>query len=133
MIVSDGIRIRIGENRLQITLHVLESNAHVFLVKLRYSSDSRQNISSALLTMMDTRTAELKSGLDSESDRVSFSLEYPDLIAKSINVPLQQGWPTCGLFSLMLRPSTLALSYTRVWPFLWYCSALFLPPWLCTS
>ena len=33
---------------------------------------------------------------------------------------LQQGWPTCGPFSLMLWPSTLALSYTSVQPFLWY-------------
>ena len=38
----------------------------------------------------------------------------------------------CDPFSLMLQPSTLALSYTSVWPFLWYCSALF-PPWLCAS
>ena len=33
----------------------------------------------------------------------------------------------------MLRPSTLALSYTSVRPFLWYCSALFPPPWLCAN
>ena len=43
---------------------------------------------------------------------------------------VDQGWPTCGPFSLMLRPSTLALSYTSVRPFLWYCLALFPPPWL---
>ena len=46
---------------------------------------------------------------------------------------IDQGWPTCGPFVLMLRPSTLALSYTSVRPFLWYCSALFPPPWLCAS
>ena len=40
---------------------------------------------------------------------------------------LDQEWPTCGPFSLMLRPSTLALSYASVRPFLWYCLALFLP------
>ena len=32
-----------------------------------------------------------------------------------------------------LRPSTLALSYTSVRPFLWHCSVLFPPPWLCAS
>ena len=48
----------------------LRVNAHVFLVKLRYSSDSQQNISSELLTMLDKLTAELKSGLDPENDCV---------------------------------------------------------------
>ena len=32
---------------------------------------------------------------------------------------LEQGWPTCGPFSLMLQPSTPAISYTSVRPFLW--------------
>ena len=33
----------------------------------------------------------------------------------------------------MLQPSTLALNYTSMQPFLWYCSALFPPSWLCAS
>ena len=64
------------------------------------------------------------------TDRQRLALMH---IEFSMSVRLDQGWPTCGPFSLMLQHSTLALSYTSVWPFLWYCSALFPPPWLCAS
>ena len=39
---------------------------------------------------MDELTNELKSGLDTENDRINLSLKHPDLIAKSIDVPLQR-------------------------------------------
>ena len=63
----------------------LQVNADVFLVKLRCNETSTQNIFGELLTMLEELTAELKSGLDPESDRIGLSLEHPDLIAKSID------------------------------------------------
>ena len=62
----------------------------IFLVKLRYNGTSTDTIFSELLTALVELTAELKSGLDPENDRISLSLEHPDLIAKSIDVPLQR-------------------------------------------
>ena len=67
----------------------LRVDTDVFLVKLRYDGASAQNIFGELTTL-EQLTAELKSGLDPENDRVSLSLEHPDLIAKSIDVPLQR-------------------------------------------
>ena len=68
----------------------LRVDAKVFLVKLRYNGTSTQNIFGEILTTLEELTAELKSGLDLENDRISLSLEHPDLIAKSIDVPLQR-------------------------------------------
>ena len=62
----------------------------VFLVKLRYNGESTQNIFGELLTTLDELATELKRGLDHENDRIGLSLEHPDLIAKSIDVPLQR-------------------------------------------
>ena len=68
----------------------LRVDTDVFLVKLHYDGTSVQNIFGELLTTLDELTAELKSRLDPENDRISLSLEHPDLIAKSIDVPLQR-------------------------------------------
>ena len=68
----------------------LRANTDVFLVKLRFIGTSTDTIVSELLTALDGLTAELKSDLDPENDRVGLSLEHPDLIAKSIDVPLQR-------------------------------------------
>ena len=68
----------------------LRVNADVFLVKLQYDGTSVQNIFGELLTTLDELTAELKNGLDPKNDRISLSLEHPDLIAKSIDVPVQR-------------------------------------------
>ena len=68
----------------------LRANADVFLVKLQYDGTSVQNIFGELLTKLDELTAELKNGLDPENDRISLSLEHPNLIAKSIDVPVQR-------------------------------------------
>ena len=46
-------------------------------------------------------TTELKSGLDLENDRIGFSLEYPDLIGKSIDVPLQRPKSLMGQLMFM--------------------------------
>ena len=61
----------------------LRVDTDIFLTKLQYNGASTQNIFGELLT-------ELKSGLDPKNDRISLSLEHPDLIAKSIDVLLQQ-------------------------------------------
>ena len=58
----------------------LRVDADIFLVKLRYNGTSTDTIFSELLTALD----------DPENDRISLSLEHPDLIAKSIDVPLQR-------------------------------------------
>ena len=55
----------------------LRVDTDVFLVKLRYDGASAQNIFGELLTTLDQLTASL-------------GLEHPDLIAKSIDVPLQR-------------------------------------------
>ena len=68
----------------------LRVDTDIFLVKLRYNGTSTQNIFGELLTTLDELTVELKSGLDPENDRISLSLEHPDLTAKSIDVPLQR-------------------------------------------
>ena len=68
----------------------LRVDTDIFLVKLRYNGASTQSIFGELLTTLDELTAELKSGLDPENDRIGLSLEHPDLIAKSIDVPLQR-------------------------------------------
>ena len=68
----------------------LRVNTDVFLVKLRFNGSSTDTIFNELLTALDELTAELKSNLDPENDRVGLSLEHPDLIAKSIDVPLQR-------------------------------------------
>ena len=68
----------------------LQVDTDVFLVKLRYNRESKQNIFGELLTTLDELTTELKRGLDPENDRIGLSLEHPDLIAKSIDVPLQR-------------------------------------------
>ena len=68
----------------------LRVNTDVFLVKLRFNGTSTDTIFSELLTALDELTAELKSDLDPENDRVGLSLEHPDLIAKSIDVSLQR-------------------------------------------
>ena len=68
----------------------LRVDTDIFLVKLRFNGTSTDTIFSELLTALDELTAELKSDLDSENDRVGLSLEHPDLIAKSIDVPLQR-------------------------------------------
>ena len=60
------------------------------LFSLSYDSTTTQNIFSELLAMMGKLTAELKIGLDPENDRIDLSLEHPDLIAKSIDAPLQR-------------------------------------------
>ena len=49
-----------------------------------------KSIFGELLTTPDELTAELKSGLDLEDDHIGLSLEHPDLIVKSIDVPLQR-------------------------------------------
>ena len=67
----------------------LRVNTNVFLVKLRFNGTT-DTIFSELLTALDELTAELKSDLDPENHRVGLSLEHPDLIAKSIDVPLQR-------------------------------------------
>ena len=68
----------------------LRVDTDIFLVKLRYNGASTQSIFGELLTTLDELTAELKSGLDPENDLIGLSLEHPDLIAKSIDVPLQR-------------------------------------------
>ena len=68
----------------------LRVNAKMFLVKLQYDGTSVQSIFRELLATLDELTTELKSGLDLENDRIGLSLEHPDLIAKSIDVPLQR-------------------------------------------
>ena len=68
----------------------LRVNTDVFLVRLRFIGTSTDTIFSELLTALDGLTAELKSDLDPENDRVGLRLEHPDLIAKSIDVPLQR-------------------------------------------
>ena len=62
----------------------------IFLIKLQYNGTSLQSIFGELLVTLDELTTELKRGLDPENDRISLSLEHPDLIAKSIDVPLQR-------------------------------------------
>ena len=57
---------------------------------MRFNGTSTDTIFSELLTALDELTAELKSDLDPENDSVGLSLEHPDLIAKSIDVPLQR-------------------------------------------
>ena len=59
----------------------LRVNTDVFLVKLRFNGISTDTIFSELLTALDELTAELKSNLDPENDRVGLSLEHPNLIA----------------------------------------------------
>ena len=68
----------------------LRVDTDIFLVKLRFIGSSTGTIFNELLTALDELTAELKSNLDPENDRVGLSLEHPDLIAKSIDVPLQR-------------------------------------------
>ena len=68
----------------------LRVDTDIFLVKLQYDGTSTQNIFGKFLMTLDELTAELKSGLDPKNDYISLSLEHPDLIAKSIDVPLQQ-------------------------------------------
>ena len=68
----------------------LRVDTDIFLVKLRFNGSSTGTIFNELLTALDELTAELKSNLDPENDRVGLSLEHPDLIAKSIDVPLQR-------------------------------------------
>ena len=68
----------------------LRVDADIFLVKLRYNGASTQNIFRELQATLDELTTELKSDLDPENDRVGLSLEHLDLIAKSIDVPLQR-------------------------------------------
>ena len=68
----------------------LRVDTDIFLVKLRYTGTSTDTIFSELLTALDELTAELKSELDPKNDRIGLSLEHPDLIAKSIDVPLQR-------------------------------------------
>ena len=65
----------------------LRVDTDIFLVKLRYNGASTQSIFGELPTTLDELTAELKSGL--ENDCIGLSLEHPDLIAKSIDLPLQ--------------------------------------------
>ncbi len=68
----------------------LRVDTDVFLVKLQYDGTSVQNIFGELLATLDELTTELKGGLDLENDRISLSLEHSDLIAKSIDAPLQR-------------------------------------------
>ena len=68
----------------------LRVDNNIFLVKLRFNGTSTDTIFSELLKALDKLTAELKSNLDPKNDRVGLSLEHPDLIAKSIDVPLQR-------------------------------------------
>ena len=68
----------------------LRVDTDIFLVKLRYNGTPTQSIFGELLMTLDTLTAELKIGLDLENDCISLSLEHPDLIANSIDVPLQR-------------------------------------------
>ena len=48
-----------------------------------------QNVFRGLLAKLDELTTELKNGFDLENDHIGLSLEHPDLITKSIDVPLQ--------------------------------------------
>ena len=49
-----------------------------------------------LLMAISKNFLELKNGLDPENDRISLSLEHPDLIAKSIDVPVQRSKSLTG-------------------------------------
>ena len=68
----------------------LRVDTDIFLAKLRFNGKSTDTIFSELLMALDELTAELKSNLDPENDRVGLNLEHPDLIANSIDVPLQR-------------------------------------------
>ena len=59
----------------------LRVDTDVFPAKFQYNGASTQNIFGELLTTLDELTTELKSGLDPENDRISLSLEHPNLIA----------------------------------------------------
>ena len=47
-------------------------------MKFRYNGAPLQSIFGELLAMLDKLTAELKSDLDPENDRIGLSLEHPD-------------------------------------------------------
>ena len=87
--VLDDIQLRIGETWLQI-LCATSSRHWRFLSSSCGTMEHQHKIFGQLLTTLDQLTAELKSELDPENDYVSLSLEHPDLIAKSIYVPLQR-------------------------------------------
>ena len=96
--VSEYCLLRLFQMAFKYELEKLDSkysarlrvDADVFFVKLHHDGTSVQNIFGELLTTLDELTAELKNGLDPENDRISLSLEHPDLIAKSIDVPVQR-------------------------------------------
>ena len=79
--VLDGIQLRFGEAWLQI----------LCMTSSWYWRFSRQVV---VLTTLDQLTAELKSGLNPENDRVSLSLEHPELDCQSLSMCLYNNQKT---------------------------------------
>ena len=66
-------------------------NQDVYNVTLTQPNhESMKNISMALYNTMNKLANEIKETLDPENDRIGLSMVHPDLIAESIDVPMQR-------------------------------------------